>query len=238
MKSPDIPCVRNMIGVVNKVSTVFFAHPKRQRKLEDSISITQTSSTVHKLKDLCCTRWIERIDALEQFKDVHPSIVSCFESISSECSILWSSDSLTAASTLLLAITMTNSISALIITNKCLNYLLALTKSLQAEAKDIVHAVKEVNDLKWVMITDVCEKVDMNHSNWFAEIEQMCQSVGTQLSLPRICGRQTHRTNVPAQTPSEFYRRTVTIPMLDHILSEIESRFSAHQKTALLGVCP
>lgn len=66
----------------------------------------------------------------------------------------------------------------------------------------------------------------------------MCQSVGTQLSLPRTCtcGRQTHRPNVLSQTPSEFYRRTVAIPMLDHILSEINSRFSAHQKTALLGL--
>lgn len=92
--------------------------------------------------------------------DLHPSIVSCFESISFEGSTLWSSDSLTDASTLLLAITTTNFISALIITNKCLNFLLALTKSLQAEAKDIVHAVKGGNNLKQV-ITDVREKVDV-----------------------------------------------------------------------------
>lgn len=235
VKSLDIPCVRNMIGVVNKVSIFFFAHPKRQRKLEESICSTQPSSTIHKLKNLCRTRWIERIDALERFKDLYSSIVSCFESISSEGSALWSSDSLTDASTLLLAITTTSFVSALIITNKCLNYLLALTKSLQAEAKDIVEAAQEVTDLKHV-ISDVREKVDRYHSQWFTEVEQMCQSVGTQPSLPRTCGRQTHRSNAPADTPSEFYRRTVTIPMLDHILSEIGSRFSSHQKTALLGL--
>ena len=148
VKSIDIPCVRNMIGVVNKVSIYFFAHPKHQRKLEESICSTQPSSTVHKLKHLCRTRWIERIHALERFKDLHSSIVSCFESISSEGSALWSSDSLTDASTLLLAITTTSFVSALIITNKCLNYLLALTKSLQAEAKDIIEAAKEVTDSK------------------------------------------------------------------------------------------
>ena len=118
--------------------------------------------------------------------------MSCFESISSEGSTLWSCDSLTDGSTLLLEITTANFISALIITNKCLNYLLALTKSLQAVAKDIVHAVKEVNDLKWV-ITDVHEKVDMNHSNWLLRLEQMCQSVGNFHP-----GQQTHRSNVPA----------------------------------------
>ena len=37
-------------------------------------------------------------------------------------------------------------------------------------------------------------------------------------------------------TCSEFYRRTASIPILDYLLSEIESRFSSHQKTALLGL--
>ena len=95
--------------------------------------------------------------------------------------------------------------------------------------------MNEVDNLKRT-ITEVRKNVDVNHGQWFADVEQLCQSVGTQPLLPRTCGRQIHRSNVPAQTPSEFYRRTVTIPMLDHILSEIESRFSAHQKTALLGL--
>lgn len=56
VKSLDILCVRNMIGVTNKVSIFFFAHPKHQRKLEESICSTQPSSTVHKLKNLCCTQ--------------------------------------------------------------------------------------------------------------------------------------------------------------------------------------
>ena len=235
VKSLDIPCVRNMIGVVNKVSTFFFAHPKRQRKLEAAIQTTQPASSVHKLKDLCRTRWIERIDALDRFKELHPSIVACFESISAEGSTNWTSDSLTDASTLLLAITTTGFLSALVITNKSLNYLMSLTRSLQAEAKDIVEAVKEIDNLKEVL-SDVRENVDVYHGQWFADVEKMCDSVGVIPSLPRLCGGQSHRSNVPAENPSEFYRRTITIPIMDHLLSEIESRFSAHQKTALLGL--
>ena len=119
----DVSCVHNMIGVVNRVSTFFFAHPKRQRKLEEVISETQPSSSVHKLKDLCRTRWVERIDALERFKLLHSSIVSCFVTISLEGSILWTSDTLTDSSTLLLALTTSDFISALVIANKSLNYL-------------------------------------------------------------------------------------------------------------------
>ena len=197
-----------MIGIVNKVSTFFFAHPKQQRKLEEAIQATQPTSSVLKFKDICRTRWIEQIDALDRFKDLHPSVVECFESISAEGSTNWTSNSLTDASTVLLAITTTHFLSALVIINKCLNYLLALTCSLQAEAKDIVEAVTEVDNLKDVLI-DVCENVDTYHGQWFMEVE-MCDSVGVQPSLPRLCGRQSHRFNVPAQDPPEYYRRSVT----------------------------
>ncbi len=42
--------VRNMIGVVNRVSVFFFAHPKRQNKLEEAIQNTQPESKVVKQK--------------------------------------------------------------------------------------------------------------------------------------------------------------------------------------------
>ena len=108
VKSLDETSVRNMIGIVNRVSIFFSAHPKRQRKLEEAIDRTQSESAVKKLKDLCRTRWVERIDALNRFKSLHSSIVSCFETISVEGSSSWTPDSLTDASTLLLAISTTD----------------------------------------------------------------------------------------------------------------------------------
>ncbi len=47
-----------------------------------------------------------------------------------------------------IAITTTEFVSALVITNSCLKYIQALMQSLQAEAKDIVEAVKEGPQLK------------------------------------------------------------------------------------------
>ena len=64
----------------------------------------------------------------------------------------------------------------------------------------------------------------------------MCSDIGVEPSLPRRCNRQIHRSNVPADTPSVYYCRSVSIPLLDHLLSEMESRFSKHQQTALLGL--
>ena len=91
---------------------IFSAHPKRQRKLEEAIESTQPESSVHKLKDLCCTWWIERIDVLHRFQMLHSSVVACMESISREGTRNWTPDSVTDASTLLLAISTTEFISA------------------------------------------------------------------------------------------------------------------------------
>ena len=216
--------IRNMIGVVNCVSLFFSAHLKRQRKLEEAVVATQPESSVHKLKDLCCTRWIEHIDDLDHFLTLHSSIVACMETISLEGSSKWSPDSLTDASTLLLALSTTDLLSALVITTVCLRYMLGLTHSLQAEAKDIVQAVSVVNNIISILRA-LREDVDKFDSKCFAEVQRMCDNVGVEPSLPRLCGRQCHRSNVPAQSPSEYYRRTITIPVLDHLLSQLETRF-------------
>ena len=221
VKSLDEASVRNMFGVVNRVSIFFSAHPKRQRKLEEAIDQTQIGSAVKKLKDLCRTRWVERIDAFDRFKKLHSSLVSYFETISAEGSCCWTPDSLTDASRLLQAFSTTDFLSALVITSSSLNYLMALIKSLQSEAKDIVEAVSEIGNLRSVL-QDLRDNVDKYHDEWFAEVEQMCTAVGTEPSLPRVCARQTHRSNVPSQTPTEYYRRTITIPLLDHMLSEMD----------------
>ena len=162
VKSLEDASIRNMIGIVNRVSIFFSAHPKRQRKLEEAIETTQPESSVRKLKDLCRTRWIERIDALDRFQELHPSIVACMDSISSEGSRKWSPDSLTDSCALLLAITTTDFLSALVISNACLKYLLALTRSLQAEAKDIIQAFSEINLVK-AALSDVRDNIDIHH---------------------------------------------------------------------------
>ena len=51
----------------------------------------------------------------------------------------------------------------------------------------------------------------------------MAEKVGEEPRIPRRCARQIQRNNVPATTPSEYYRRAISIPMVDHLESEINS---------------
>lgn len=166
---------------------------------------------------------------------LYPSVVACFESIVNADYSEWTSDAIIDARALLSAMSSTDFISALVITNACLKHLYALTHSLQAEAKDIVEAVAEIQTV-CAVLKDVRDKIDSNHTQWFRSVEQMCQVVNSQPQLPRISGRQHHRSNHPASSPSEYYRRTISIPLLDHLISEIDTRFSKHQQTAIQGL--
>ena len=46
------------------------------------------------------------------------------------------------------------------------------------------------------------------------------------LPVPRVCGKQTKRSNFPHGTPDDYYRRAIFIPFLDHVLAELNTRFS------------
>lgn len=223
-RSLQITSIKNMMGIIERVYQFFAAHPKRQTALEKA---THPSSNIHKLKNVCRTRWIQRIDAIQVFKSLHQSIVACMESICNDGRGLWSQDSLTDARSLQLAMTTTDVICSVVITNACLTYLQALTSSLQAEAKDIIAAVSEIHAVT-ATLQSVRDSIDTHHSQWFSVVE-MCTAVGTEPVLPRRCGRQAHRSNVPSDTPSEYFCRSISIPMFDHVLSEL--------KTAMLGLC-
>ena len=155
------------------------------------------------------------------FKELLNRIIGRFQSIL--CSGL-----LTDARSLQLAVTTTDFICSLVVTNSCLKYLQALTSNLQAEAKDIVEAVQEISSVREAL-HNARSNIDKHHRQWFQKVEKMCSDIDVEPCLPRRCGRQTHCSNVPADTPSEYYCRTVSIPLLDHLLSEMDSHFSSHQ---------
>lgn len=50
-------------------------------------------------------------------------------------------------------------------------------------------------------------------------------------SVPRI-GRQCHRSNYPAGSPSEFWKRSLIIPYLDSIITSLEERFAEENNPA------
>ena len=66
----------------------------------------------------------------------------------------------------------------------------------------------------------------LSHSKWYHEAVKLALSVNVDPSRPRTVQRQVHRSNTPAESVSQYYERTVTLPFLDHLTSQIQTRFS------------
>ena len=49
----------------------------------------------------------------------------------------------------------------------------------------------------------------------------------TTVSKPRTTGHHTLRPNVPAETDKVYFRRSLFIPYMDHLITDMEDRFEA-----------
>lgn len=56
------------------------------------------------------------------------------------------------------------------------------------------------------------------------------------VATPRRCGRQTACENHPGDTAEVFYHRSLAVPFLDHLNSELDSTFTSHAVLAMK--CP
>ena len=125
---------------------------------------------------------------------------------------------------------------AFIVTKQCLAYIKGLTTSLQKRAKDICQAYSEVSSIV-TALSEVRAAIDVKHKEWFDIAIALGQKVDAPPpQLPRRCSRQTARSNTPGETPEIYYKRTISIPFLDQLISHLNSQFSDIQQKAIIGM--
>ena len=235
VKASEIQAVRNIFGIMIEVALFFNGSPKRQALLESKINILVPESRKKRLADLCRTRWVERHEAFESLYSLYNAVVQSLEDVVTRSS-QWSRESISTANGLLLSLTQFDFLVTFVITKNCLSYLKSLSISLQCRSIDICHAFNDVECIK-LALTNVREKIDTYHAKWYEEAVDLGQVVGAnEPHLPRFCAKQKHRLNIPAESPQEYYRRAVSIPFLDHLILQMQERFSEAQKIAYQGL--
>ena len=230
--------VRNMMGSVSEVHK-FFEHGKRQDKLTEVIEATMPDTKKVKIKSLCRTRWIERHNALEVFVDLYPAIIQSLRDISMmEDSVKWNRETIQSATGLLGCIEKFSFVISLVVVFNTLCYIKGLTVLLQRlESLDIVKGIQMVAEVK-ELLNDVKENIVERYQIWHEQAVRLVQqSDCEEPSIPRRCKTQTLRSNVEADVPEVYYRRTLAIPFLDHLLNELGERFTSHANIAALGLC-
>jgi hypothetical protein len=123
-------------------------------------------------------------------------------------------------------------IVAFVIARKGLQYIKPLTVKLQTKSRDISLAHKEIADVT-TCIEGLRSSAEATFMHWFEEADAIARTAGFEISVPRQCQRQTLRDNHPVN--DSYYRASLAIPFLDHLLSQLNSRFE-HGKLASAGL--
>ena len=143
----------------------------------------------------------------------------------------WNTESSQKAATLLRAITQFEFLVSFVVVKHGFGFIKGLTVSLQRQ--DICNAYKEVAAVKEALL-QIRGGIDVEHKKWYDCAVALGDTINASPpSMPRLCKHQIHRCNTPAETAEEYYRRTISIPFFDELLSHLNSRFSEMQIKAI-----
>ena len=228
----DISSVSRAIGHAKSIANFFNFSPIRASFLSKRLSENGLKKT--KLDNPSLTRWIARIASLDSFLDGHKTIVDVLEDMKYNLDKRWNSPTPGYAEALYNVCTSFEFIVVVNIVTGLLDYTMPLTRQLQERRIDIMKSLEQIDLLK-KMVASLRKEVDETHHKFYRKALAMAEAVDTAERVPRTCKRQTTRANVESNSPSEYYKRALTIPFLDHLASELNQRFSMENCTVLNG---
>ena len=184
-----------------------------------------------KLKGLCKTRWVERHTFYETFYSLYPNVCLCLEETlhpsQENARWNWDRETLVKAQGLLSTLTTFQHIISFVIANNTLHTVKSIAAKLQKNGRDIYEAYQMIDDARSILkeIRTNVDKFQDWFQDWFKEAKQIANEVGADIKVPRCAHRQQHRANAPADTPFQYFKLNVGIPLLDHIDQETSARF-------------
>ena len=223
-KSCGIPLIRNVMDKVKEISYFFNFSEKRQTLLVQSIKTYCPESRKKKLIDVCRTRWLEKLEGLDVFQDLYVPIFHCLHDMALNENKICNNDTSTKALSLSKAISDFEFIVSLVLTRAILAHFKGITEKLQRRDNDFVAGIAHINNLKNT-ISKCRVEVDTKHQEWFETALHLASAVEVEVKTRRIVKTQTKRTNTPSISVSDFYKKSITIAFLDHLSSELNSRF-------------
>jgi len=226
-KSCSVKEVHVMLDTLTQLGLFFKNSPKRSRRLEQSISeynSTRTKPeqiTKSKFHVFCETRWVEKLTTLRDFSTMYSPILDCLEAIS-QVERNWDTKTISDAHGLLTKITESTFIVCFQTVLHMFGYVTGITRKLQGTTMDIIKAFDLVNDVK----SSVKEARENDYDEVYKKASEMSNIGGSEsLQMPRRCGRQTQRSNVPADNAHQYFRRAIFLSFCRLTIAAIRPTF-------------
>lgn len=229
-KCCNVPEIQLMLDSLKQLGIFFKYSPKRSRCLEKAVDEinsnrdVQNKITKQKFKVFCETRWCEKITTLGSFSTMYEPIISCLEEISSNVGRTWDKKAVIDAKGLLTKITDSTFIVSFQTVHNFFGYVTGLSRKLQGSTLDIVEGYKMIDTVKTLVKSTRDDETEFDTVFEKATAMAEVADIGG-IKAPRRCGRQTQRSNVPADNVQVYYRRAVFLPFLDSMIQQFEIRF-------------
>ena len=220
-----IQSFRDTESYLGEIARFFKFSPKRQRLLDRAIEIAcaEVNQKKVKLKDACRTRWIEHIDSYVVFLELLPALHMTlramifpdqFAQLGTDWK--WDADTLVKANGFIHQIESSTFLVAFKILLEILSYLREVTLKLQLEGIDVLYTYKQIDG-----VISTLKSLRADSETEFRKIFKEATTLGKELHgavfelrQPRISRCQTNRNNVEVSTPEDYYRITLSFPML------------------------
>ncbi|XP_057316227.1 52 kDa repressor of the inhibitor of the protein kinase-like [Hydractinia symbiolongicarpus] len=234
-KTCGIQAVENVMGQIRDISFFFNYSETRRLILERNIKEHCPSATKYKLFNVCATRWVERIKGMEVFNDLYVAIVNTLDEMNLNLNHVCNADTSSKALPFLKVLTSFDFMATFMITKNIFLMTLQVTELLQSRANDIMDGIHMIDALK-SRTTMVRNNIDYYHEKWYKEASDLAKELHVTEASPRTSGITLFRSNTPSENPSDHYKRNITIPMLDHLHSELTGRFEEKALSCYSGL--
>ena len=188
---------------------------------ESDIAIKQGS---HKksVPKFCATRWTARVDTLSALIAKYKLILEALDQIQDTSN----GDAKRDAGTYIRLLSDSKFLVSLVVAQFILSYCSCVTKTLQAVNCDLGKAYKDVHMSKEAIANA------RNETTWnkvWGRIESIAEAVDITITKPRTVSIQRHRSNAghdQRQSPKDYFMVNVYYQFIDHIVQELDTRFS------------
>ena len=229
-----IPIICDVFDKVREVSDFFNSSETRLKFIEANILADNSSSSkCTKLKDVCRTRWIERIDGLSIFLNNFLIIYNTLNDMSSNKG--FNRDTKVKANNFLHCVGNFSFVFPLVVVTRTLELTLPVTRLLQGRSIDILQGMHLIDSLK-SKISKLRLDMDTIHNSWYGEAVSLAEKLDIPIIKNRTCGRQMNRENVPSDNTSEYFKRSVSVPFLDHMIVSLDQRFKPETLNVYKGL--
>ncbi|CAJ0959243.1 unnamed protein product [Ranitomeya imitator] len=197
--------------------------PSLQYELENAITnlFMDNIEKGNELKEILRSEWTSRHDTFEIIVTLLHSLVLCLDGIACDNSSRWNTRIIARAFQLSSALTDFDFVVTIVILKNALSFTRAFGKNLHGLISDVFSAA---NSLTAVLhaLNEVMENIEVYHEFWFEE----ATNLAAEIDIP-------HTNLQPDLTSENFYKETLSIPTIEHIIQGLKDIFSEQHLKAL-----